>query len=222
MNCPYCKKDHDSDVICDEMFGKFSNGILGQKPADRPAPADEALADHKFNTAFQSYEASCYASGRDESGPAVEREPICHELKTHPPYFAEVVKGNKTFELRKNDRDFRVGDKLRLCEYEPTEQRYTGNVVEVDVSCLAQGVFGLPADVCVMSIQSATLRTALADLVAAVEWYGEKASAMAIAFPGKKEQTILALCTELTLDGGNRAGKALSAARAVISEEEKI
>lgn len=43
--------------------------------------------------------------------------PKIHELKIWPPYYREVVNGVKTFEVRKYDRDFRVGDILILKEY---------------------------------------------------------------------------------------------------------
>lgn len=47
-----------------------------------------------------------------------------HELKILPQYFDEVWKGNKPFELRKDDRDYKVGDTLRLLEFE--NEAYTG------------------------------------------------------------------------------------------------
>ena len=33
-----------------------------------------------------------------------------HNLKIKPQYFKDVVSGIKTFEVRKNDRNFKVGD----------------------------------------------------------------------------------------------------------------
>lgn len=43
-----------------------------------------------------------------------------HELKIWPKYFRHVVTGKKTFEYRKNDRDFCFGDTVILREYDPT------------------------------------------------------------------------------------------------------
>jgi len=43
---------------------------------------------------------------------------MIHVLKTIQPYFDYVDLGNKTFEVRKNDRDFKVGDIMALMEYE--------------------------------------------------------------------------------------------------------
>jgi ASC-1-like (ASCH) protein len=39
-----------------------------------------------------------------------------HELKMYSSYFIKVKEGLKTFEVRKNDRDFKVGDIFRLTE----------------------------------------------------------------------------------------------------------
>lgn len=37
---------------------------------------------------------------------------MVHELKIAPEYFKDVRTGLKKFEIRKNDRDFKVGDRL--------------------------------------------------------------------------------------------------------------
>lgn len=49
-----------------------------------------------------------------------------HELKTIPPYFEAVQRGIKRFEVRINDRAYKVGDILFLREYLPETKKYTG------------------------------------------------------------------------------------------------
>lgn len=44
-----------------------------------------------------------------------------HELKCWPQYFRYVAEGLKNFEIRKNDREFKVGDRLTLREFTPCE-----------------------------------------------------------------------------------------------------
>lgn len=44
-----------------------------------------------------------------------------HELKTDPQVFDDVAEGRKSFEIRKDDRGFEVGDVLKL-----RKTRYTG------------------------------------------------------------------------------------------------
>lgn len=42
-----------------------------------------------------------------------------HRLKTWPTYFRAVVSGEKTFEVRRDDRGFQKGDVLELIEHDP-------------------------------------------------------------------------------------------------------
>jgi hypothetical protein len=42
-----------------------------------------------------------------------------HELKTWPVYFERLLSGEKTFEIRKDDRGFQAGDELVLQEFDP-------------------------------------------------------------------------------------------------------
>lgn len=77
-----------------------------------------------------------------------------HKLKTWPEYFAQLRRGEKTFELRENDRDFKVGDILELQEWKPETQDYTGSVeIRVVSHILYGGIFNLPHNMCIMSIQ---------------------------------------------------------------------
>jgi hypothetical protein len=53
-----------------------------------------------------------------------------HELKTWPVFYKDIVNGTKTFEVRKNDRNFQLGDILLLREYDPDAEQYTGAKTE--------------------------------------------------------------------------------------------
>lgn len=79
---------------------------------------------------------------------------VCiHSLKTWPEHYEAIVAGTKRFEIRKDDRGFKVGDVLTLLEWKPSAQVYTRRGVSVRVTYLLHGPdFGLPADMCVMSI----------------------------------------------------------------------
>lgn len=75
-----------------------------------------------------------------------------HELKIYPQYFIEILNGNKTFELRKDDRGFEVGDTLILKEYKTgitdstgsekivvQEAGYTGREIKKTISYIYKG-----------------------------------------------------------------------------------
>lgn len=49
-----------------------------------------------------------------------------HSLKIYPVYFEGIIDGSKLFEIRKNDRNFQVGDVVLLKEYNPDSKEYTG------------------------------------------------------------------------------------------------
>ena len=55
-----------------------------------------------------------------------------HDLKISPRWFADVHAGSKGFEVRRDDRDFHVGDRLRLREYADGEYTGRGMTVSVD------------------------------------------------------------------------------------------
>lgn len=76
-----------------------------------------------------------------------------HDLKTWPLPFAAVVAGAKLYEVRKNDRDYGVGDVLNLREWEPTSAVYTGRSLAVVVRYMTHGgEWGLAGDLCIMGI----------------------------------------------------------------------
>lgn len=52
--------------------------------------------------------------------------PMIHELKAHPQYFKSLWDESKKFEVRRKDRDFKVGDRLLLKEWEPQREDFTG------------------------------------------------------------------------------------------------
>ena len=52
-----------------------------------------------------------------------------HELKTWSLYFRAIWDGLKRFEVRVNDREYSMGDLLRLREYDQHEGCYTGREI---------------------------------------------------------------------------------------------
>lgn len=63
-----------------------------------------------------------------------EGGPRLHKLKVHPQFYQKIEERLKNFEIRYNDRDFRVGDLLKLEEYDPDTQCYSGRSVLVNIN----------------------------------------------------------------------------------------
>lgn len=57
-----------------------------------------------------------------------------HGLKIDQEYFKAVKDGRKKFEIRKNDRDYKVGDILVLLEYDKYYEAFTGEKITVEIS----------------------------------------------------------------------------------------
>lgn len=78
-----------------------------------------------------------------------------HELKIFPWYYYAMVTNKKKFELRENDRNYKVGDILVLREYDPQHKKHTGHYLEVEVTYILRldEFFNLDNDYVVMSIR---------------------------------------------------------------------
>lgn len=78
---------------------------------------------------------------------------MIQELKCWPEPFQAVWDGTKRFEFRKDDREFAVGDLLRLREWDPAIQKLTGRYLQMRVTYLLRGpAFGIPEGYCCMSL----------------------------------------------------------------------
>jgi hypothetical protein len=81
-----------------------------------------------------------------------------HELKILPQYFNAIVEGVKTFEVRKNDRNYQVGDILYLREYDfLTFPDYTGREVYVKVTYILSDPEYVKEGYVVMAIKPITV-----------------------------------------------------------------
>lgn len=54
-----------------------------------------------------------------------------HKLKSQEPFFEAVLSGDKTFEIRYDDRGFQKGDTVELREYDDTFPRHRECFLEI-------------------------------------------------------------------------------------------
>lgn len=77
-----------------------------------------------------------------------------HEVKCWPQYYEAAVMGHKPFELRKNDRDYRIRDHLVLCAWDPMTQEFIGPRATFEITYILAGDgFVLGPDMCVLGIK---------------------------------------------------------------------
>src|ERR1700742_865991 len=85
-----------------------------------------------------------------------------HELKSWPRFFNPITNGDRRHELRRNDRNYRVGDLLLLREFDESAGTYTGrqckavvtSITSQDKPCAASAE-GLNPEFCILSIHVA-------------------------------------------------------------------
>ncbi|WP_371333040.1 DUF3850 domain-containing protein [Klebsiella quasipneumoniae] len=97
----------------------------------------------------------------------ITREPITHDLKIYPEFFSAVCTGVKRAELRKNDRDYRVGDTLHLMETPRGSCHRTGEFINVKITHIADVGEWMPGYV-LLSVELQERRKADSEPVAEV------------------------------------------------------
>lgn len=80
-----------------------------------------------------------------------------HELKTWPEWYEPSLTDQKPWEIRKHDRDYKVGDILHLMEYEPQRSGfpgfYTGRSIKRRITYILEGgKFGVEAGTSILSL----------------------------------------------------------------------
>lgn len=97
---------------------------------------------------------ACLAQALKRLGVLHLGQPACwHELKTWPEYFDSIVSLRKMFEVRINDRKFRVGDGLIVREWNPLLEKYTGRVEKRIITYVSDGIQGTCPDYVVLSLK---------------------------------------------------------------------
>ena len=63
-------------------------------------------------------------------------QPVKHKVKSWSMFFNDILTGERTADIRLNDRRYNVGDYLVLHEFDPVEYKYTGRIQEVQITYL--------------------------------------------------------------------------------------
>lgn len=91
-----------------------------------------------------------------------------HEIKILHEYLVDVDLGRKTFELRKNDRDYQVGDLIRFIDVREDDSTANKNQIEpnIDENSLYRITYvlkdvekyGLDKDYCILAIKKLNIK----------------------------------------------------------------
>lgn len=75
-----------------------------------------------------------------------------HQLKSWPEFFEPIAMGVKTFDLRKDDRGYSVGDDVQFEEINPRLDERTGKVATRRITYILRDFAGLMPGYCILGI----------------------------------------------------------------------
>lgn len=80
---------------------------------------------------------------------------MTHAVKTWKEYYVFQEKGDKLFELRKDDRPYEVGDTFLSQEYDQQKSRYTGKEQAYVITYILRyaEMFGLKQGYCILQLK---------------------------------------------------------------------
>lgn len=87
---------------------------------------------------------------------------IIHNLKCWPEFFNAILRGDKTFDIRFNDRDFRSGQEIVLKEWVPNDIEhsdrspgYTGRILHRKINYTLTGEqFGIKEGFIILNLRT--------------------------------------------------------------------
>lgn len=80
---------------------------------------------------------------------------MTHALKTWIPFFDAQESGDKLFELRKDDRPYKIGDYFLSQEFDSKKNEYTGRETKYRITYILRDAdfFGLKTGYCILQLK---------------------------------------------------------------------
>lgn len=127
--------DNEECLSKSEVIAKYCNVTLSvQDRTDAVAIADVMLKSAKLLGGVIATLGAEIATAIDCVDTALPEK--TRILKTCDPYFEMVWDRVKTFELRKNDRNFQVGERYCLAHFDAEADEFLGRWVDVRITCI--------------------------------------------------------------------------------------
>lgn len=119
----------------------LSNQIADQKLHPTVSEDDRRLID-RLDAAYEAVREEIISENK-AIRTASSGEPRTHYLKSWPEFFQDMANGRKSFDVRYNDRDYRVGDAIVISEWDAhlstplnLRDRHTGRKLVGMITCV--------------------------------------------------------------------------------------
>lgn len=81
-----------------------------------------------------------------------ERQKPVYQIRLAANAFDDVASGSRSFELRKKDKDYKVGDILEMLEFK--DAKHTGRTIKAEITYVMEDYTGLVDDYCILAIKT--------------------------------------------------------------------
>lgn len=139
------QKSEESPKILNEKGVSESKKI--EKTEEQKYEEEQAKIDRQTKKKLQEQE----DEKKMETLPSEKPKPI-HQIRIGKSFFEDAASGIKPFTLRKNDRNYQVGDILEKMEFD--EGRYTGRTVRQEVIYKLEDYTGLVDGYCILGVKN--------------------------------------------------------------------
>lgn len=118
-----------------------------QKTEEQRYSEEQDRIDRETKQKLQEREQAAKMENLPSAG---QREVKTHEIKLASANYDDVESGRKSFDLLKNDKKYKVGDKLHYLEF--AAGRHTGRTISADIVYMLEEYTGLAEDYCILGI----------------------------------------------------------------------
>lgn len=147
--CYSCQRYKDCNVktgTC-EKCDQYINKAEAEKTEEQRYNEEQDRIDKQTRKKLQERADKEKMENLPSDGKAADK---VHEIKIVASYYDDVTSGRKRFELRKNDRGYKVGDTLKMLEFEGG--KHTGRIIDADIIYMLEDCTGLEDGYCILGI----------------------------------------------------------------------
>lgn len=147
--CYSCQRYKDCNVktgTC-EKCDQYINKAEAEKTEEQRYNEEQDRIDKQTRKKLQERADKEKMENLPSAGKAADK---VHEIKIAASYYDDVTSGRKRFELRKNDRGYKVGDTLKMLEFE--DGKHTGRIIDADIIYMLEDYAGLEEGYCILGI----------------------------------------------------------------------
>lgn len=135
LNWEKCSEKGEAVDYCIDFKNKNIPGAMSEC---------EFQAGHFMN---QPESQTVYSEGE------IQNRRVEHDVKISSVFSEDSKNGTKPFELRKNDRNYKVGDLLKMRVYKDGE--WTGEIIRKEITYVLEGFEGIKEGYCILGVKDA-------------------------------------------------------------------